>query len=61
MTFAEANDEYLRWKRFLAPVAGNRLSNQRYKWDFTMRKHVLPRIGSVPWEREGACTAFSVW
>ena len=48
MTFAEANDEYLRWKRFPAPVAGNRLSNQRYKWDYTMRKHVLPRIGTVP-------------
>ena len=47
-TFAEANDEYLRWKWFPAPVAGNRLSNQRYKWDCTMRKHVLPRIGSVP-------------
>ena len=47
LTFAKANDEYLRWKRFPAPVAGNRLSNQRYKWDYTMRKHVLPRIGSV--------------
>ena len=30
------------------PVAGNRLSNQRYKWDYTMRKHALPRIGTVP-------------
>ena len=48
LTFAKANDEYLRWKRFPPPVAGNRLSNQRYKWDYTMRKHVLPRIGTVP-------------
>ena len=48
LTFAKANDEYLRWKRFPPPVAGNRLSNQRYKWDYTMRKHVLPRIGWVP-------------
>ncbi|MCY3624152.1 MAG: integrase arm-type DNA-binding domain-containing protein [Gammaproteobacteria bacterium] len=48
LTFAEANDEYLRWKRFPAPVANNRLSNQRYRWDYTMRKHVLPRIGTVP-------------
>ena len=48
LTFGEANDEYLRWKRFPAPVAGNRLSNQRYKWDGTMRKHVLPRIGALP-------------
>ena len=47
LTFAEANEEYLRWKRFPPPVAGNRLSNQRYKWDYTMRKHVLPRIGTV--------------
>ena len=47
-TFAEANDEYLRWKRFPPPVASNRLSNQRYRWDYTMRKHVLPRIGTVP-------------
>ena len=48
LTFAEANDEYLRWKRFPPPVANNRLSNQRYRWDYTMRKHVLPRIGTVP-------------
>ena len=48
LTFGKANDEYLRWKRFPPPVAGNRLSNQRYKWDYTMRKHVLPRIGTVP-------------
>ena len=48
LTFAGANGEYLRWKRFPPPVAGNRLSNQRYKWDYTMRKHVLPRIGEVP-------------
>ena len=48
LTFAKANDEYLRWKRFPPPVAGNRLSNQRYKWDYTMRRHVLPRIGAVP-------------
>ncbi len=48
LSFAKANDEYLRWKRFPPPVAGNRLSNQRYKWDYTMAKHVLPRIGSVP-------------
>ncbi|MXY58359.1 MAG: DUF4102 domain-containing protein, partial [Gammaproteobacteria bacterium] len=47
LTFAEANDEYLRWKRFPPPVANNRLSNQRYRWDYTMRKHVLPRIGTV--------------
>ena len=33
---------------FSAAVAGNRLSNQRYKWDYTMRKHLLPRIGAVP-------------
>ena len=38
----------LRWKRFPEPVPGNRLSNQRYKWDHTMRRHVLPRIGDVP-------------
>ena len=48
MTFAEANAEYLRWKRFPPPAAGNRRSNQRYKWDCAMRLHVLPRIGSVP-------------
>ncbi len=48
LSFAKANNEYLRWKRFPPPVAGNRLSNQRYKWDYTMSKHVLPRIGSVP-------------
>ena len=48
LTFAKANNEYLRWKRFAPPVAGNRLSNQRYKWAYTMRKHVLPRIGTVP-------------
>ena len=48
LTFGEANEEYLRWKRFPPPVAGNRLSNQRYKWDYTMSKHVLPRIGQVP-------------
>ncbi len=48
LTFAKANDEYLRWKRFPEPMAGNRLSNQRYKWNYTMRKHVLPRIGNVP-------------
>ena len=48
MTFAEANDEYLRWKRFPPPAAGNRRSNQRYKWDCAMRRHVLPRIGAVP-------------
>ena len=48
LTFAEANDEYLRWKRFPPPRADNRLSNQRYRWDYTMRKHVLPRIGAVP-------------
>ena len=48
LTFAKANEEYLRWKRFPEPVAGNRLSNQRYKWDYTMRKHVLPRIGALP-------------
>ena len=48
LTFAEANDEYLRWKRFPPPAAGNRRSNQRYKWDCAMRRHVLPRIGTVP-------------
>ena len=48
LTFAQANDEYLRWKRFPPPVAGNRLSNQRYKWDYTMRRHLLLRIGAVP-------------
>ena len=48
LTFAMANDEYLRWKRFPPPVANNRLSNQRYRWDYTMRNHVLPRIGTVP-------------
>ncbi|MCY3814374.1 MAG: integrase arm-type DNA-binding domain-containing protein, partial [Gammaproteobacteria bacterium] len=48
LTFAKANDEYLRWKRFPEPVANNRSSNQRYRWDYTMRKHVLPRIGAVP-------------
>ena len=48
LTFAEANDEYLRWKRFPPPRADNRQSNQRYRWDYTMRRHVLPRIGAVP-------------
>ena len=48
LTFAKANDEYLRWKRFPPPRADNRLTNQRYRWDYTMRKHVLPRIGTVP-------------
>lgn len=48
LTFAKANDEYLRWERVLPPVADNRLSKQRYKWDYTMRRHVLPRIGTVP-------------
>ncbi len=43
LTFAEANEEYLRWRRFPPPRADNRLSNQRYRWDYTMRKHVLPR------------------
>ncbi|MCE2460622.1 MAG: DUF4102 domain-containing protein [Pseudomonadales bacterium] len=44
LTFAKANEGYLRWKRFPPRVAGNRLSNQRYKWHYTMRKHVQPRI-----------------
>jgi len=48
LTFAQANDEYLRWKHFPPPAANNRGSNQRYRWDYTMRKHVLPRIGAVP-------------
>ena len=48
ITFAEANDEYLRWKRFPPPRSDNRVSNQRYRWDYTMRRHVLPRIGAVP-------------
>ena len=31
LTFAKANDEYLRWKRFPPPRADNRQSNQRYR------------------------------
>ena len=48
MSFATANEEYLRWRRFPEPgVAGTR-SNQRYKWDRAMANHVLPRIGEIP-------------
>ena len=48
LTFAKANDECLRWKRFPPPRADNRQSNEHYRSDYTMRKHVLPQIGAVP-------------
>ena len=48
MSFATANDEYLRWRRFPEPGAAGTRSNQRYKWDRAMANHVLPRIGEIP-------------
>jgi len=47
MSFATANGEYLRWRRFPEPQAGGTRSNQRYKWDRAMANHVLPAIGEV--------------
>lgn len=47
MSFATANREYLRWRRFPDPEAGLTRSNQRYKWDRAMANHVLPVIGEV--------------
>ncbi len=47
MSFATANGEYLRWRRFPEAEAGSTRSNQRYKWDRAMANHVLPAIGDV--------------